>query len=301
MVMRFRKAMQAHFDKCFKYYFVFPALGILVLLLGYPIITSLYYSMTNKSLIKPSYHFIGFGNYAALLRDDTFWLSFRNSVFFTIVIVGLQLLLGMVAAICLDRITKGKGLIRTLMIIPWAFPTIVMSFTWSWLFNDLYGPINGLLTALGLITKPILFLSDPQLAALSVIIIMVWFGFPFMMVNILAGLQSISKSEYEAAEIDGAGALQKFKHITVPHLSTVLGLLIVLRIVWVFNNFDLIFLMTGGGPGTSTQTLPLYAYRMGWGLNSLGKASAVAVLLLVFLLICSNFYFKVMNLKGDVD
>ena len=282
-----------------KYIFVLPALIVLVLLLGYPIIMSLYYSLTNKNLIKPTFEFVGFANYTGIFTDKVFWISFKNSAVFTFWIVLLQLVIGMIAALALNRISKLKGLFRTLLIIPWTFPNIVMAFTWNWLFNDLYGPINGLLLHWGVISKPILFLAKPELAVVSVILVMVWFGFPFMMVNILAGLQSISRSEYEAAEMDGAGAIQSFIHITLPHIGKVIGLLVVLRVVWVFNNFDLIYLLTGGGPGTATQTLPLYAYRTGWGLNNLGSASAIAVTLLVFLMLCTNIYFRLIRSKGD--
>ena len=290
-----------HFDKNLKYYFLFPAIGILIMLLGYPIISSLYYSLTDKNLIQPVTSFVGLQNYIEVFKDPSFWIAFKNSIFFTSAIVILQLIFGMVAALALNCINKFKGLFRTLLIIPWTFPNIVMAFTWNWLFNDLYGPINGILLNMNLIEKPILFLAKPHLAVISIIMVMVWFGFPFMMVNILAGLQSISNSEYEAAQIDGATPLQSFFFITLPHLSKVLGLLIVLRVVWVFNNFDLIYLLTGGGPGESTQTLPLYAYRMGWGLNSLGKASAVAVILLCFLLLCTNLYFWMANKKEDIS
>ncbi|MEG1926435.1 MAG: sugar ABC transporter permease [Ruthenibacterium sp.] len=291
-------AIASFAEKRLQYIFVIPALSILALLLGYPIISSVYYALTDKSLIRPTATFVGLQNFIEIFQDSVFKVSMLNSIFFTLAIVSLQLAVGMIAALALNAIPKFKGFFRTLLIIPWTFPNIVMAFTWNWLFNDLYGPINATLLKLGIIDSPILFLSKPNLAIMSVILVMVWFGFPFMMVSILAGLQSISRSEYEAAQMDGANALQSFRHITLPHLKNILGLITVLRIIWVFNNFDLIFLLTGGGPGDATQTIPLYAYRTGWGLNNLGKASAIAITLLVFLVLCSNLYFKALEKKS---
>lgn len=288
-------------EKSLRYAFLLPALIVLVLLLGFPILSSLYYSTTNKNLIYPNTHFIGMDNFKTVLSDPVFWSSFVNSIKFTILIVAAQFLVGLVAALALNHIRHYKGLFRTLLIVPWTFPNIVMSSTWSWLLNDLYGPVNGILMKMGIIDKPILFLSDPVLAASSVVLVMTWFGFPFMMVNILAALQSISKSEYEAAYLDGANALTAFRHITLPHLKSVIGLVLCLRVIWVFNNFDFIFLFTGGGPGNATETLPLYAYRMGWKMNSLGGASSVAVILFIFLMIGTLIYFHIINRKERMD
>ncbi len=285
----------AFFDRNLKYFFLLPALVLLALLLLFPIASSVYYSMTDKSLIFPGSKFIGFQNYVEVLGDRTFQRAFLNSIKFTALIVCAQLVVGMVAALALHHIRRFRGLFRTLLIIPWTFPNIVLAFTWRWLLNDLYGPINHALMSANLIEKPILFLSSPTMAGISVVLVTTWFGFPFMMVNILAGLQSIDKSEYEAANIDGAGPVMSFLYITLPHLKVVLGLLISLRAIWVFNNFDLIFLLTGGGPGDVTETLPLYAYRTGWGLNSLGKASAIAVILVLFLLVGISLYFRFLN------
>ncbi|MEG2166476.1 MAG: sugar ABC transporter permease, partial [Ruthenibacterium sp.] len=207
-------AIASFAEKRLQYIFVIPALSILALLLGYPIISSVYYALTDKSLIRPTATFVGLQNFIEIFQDSVFKVSMLNSIFFTLAIVSLQLAVGMIAALALNAIPKFKGFFRTLLIIPWTFPNIVMAFTWNWLFNDLYGPINATLLKLGIIDSPILFLSKPNLAIMSVILVMVWFGFPFMMVSILAGLQSISRSEYEAAQMDGANALQSFRHIT---------------------------------------------------------------------------------------
>ena len=288
-------------ERIVQYAFLLPALIALAVLLAFPIMSSFTYSLTNKSLIYPKTSFVGLDNFLSILHDQAFWNSALNSLLFTIAIVALQFLLGLVAAIALNRIHRFQGFFRTLLIIPWTFPNIVMTFTWTWLLNDLYGPINGYLLDWNLIKQPILFLGTQGMTITSVIMIMTWFGAPFMMVNILAGLQSISKSEYEAAKIDGANNILIFWYVTAPHLKTLVGLILCLRFIWVFNNFDFIFLFTGGGPGTATETLPLYAYRLGWKLNDLGMSAAVAVILFIVLMVSTSLYFKMLGKKEKIS
>ena len=139
------------------------------------------------------------------------------------------------------------------------------------------------------------FLTEKNLAFIVLVLINIWFGAPMIMVNVLSALQTVPQDQYEAAKIDGASTFQSFKHITLPHIKLVMGLLVVLRTVWIFNNFDLIYLITGGGPAGSTQTVPLYAYEMGWGTKLLGKSSAVTVLLFIFLMSVCIIYFTIMN------
>lgn len=286
-------------DKKLPIIFLAPAMIFLVMLFVYPIASSIYFSFTNKSLIFPKTKLVGLENYCKILTDPEFYRALTNSVFFTILIVASQFIVGMIAALCLNRITRLKGFLRTLCIIPWTFPNIVMAFTWNWLLNDLYGPVNALLQKIGIIDSPLLFFGKPGLAIFSVVLVQTWFGFPFMMVNLLAGLQSINNSEYEAASIDGASALHSFIYITLPHLQNLIALIVCLRIIWVFNNFDLIFLLTGGGPGSVTETLPLYAYRLGWNLNNLGQSATVAVLLFIFLMGIISVYFHLLNQKEN--
>jgi multiple sugar transport system permease protein len=272
-----------------------PAALLVLFVLVYPVLSSLYYSFTDRNLLKTDYDFIGFANYAQTFQDDRFWKALSNSVIWTAASVSLQILLGFGAALLLNRIHWFKGMFRTVLIIPWAFPSLVIAFTWTWLMNDQYGFINAILLATGLIHQPILWLADPGLAMISMVLINVWFGFPFMMVSILAALQTIPKDEYEAAAIDGASAWQSFVHITFKHVRIIIGLIAVVRTIWVFNNFEFIFLTTGGGPGNATETLPLYAYRTGWVLSALGKSSAIATILVLLLIIVTSVYLRLLN------
>ena len=277
-----------------RWLFVLPAIIIVLALFVYPIISSFYFSFTNKNLIRPTYDFVGLDNYIAVLKDKGFWNAFLNSLKWTIFSLGGQLLVGFTAALALNKVKHLKGFYKTFLIIPWAFPSIVIAFSWQWILNGVYGFLPNILVQLGLCDTPPQFLTDRVLAFVVLVFINIWFGAPMIMVNVLAALQTVPQDQYEAAEIDGAKGWQSFLYITVPHIKVVTGLLVVLRTVWIFNNFDLIYLITGGGPAGATQTVPVYAYDMGWGTKLLGKSSAVTVLLFIFLMAVCVAYFAVL-------
>lgn len=277
-----------------RWLFVLPAIIIVLALFVYPIISSFYFSFTNKNLIRPTYDFVGLDNYIAVLKDKGFWNAFLNSLKWTIFSLGGQLLVGFTAALALNKVKHLKGFYKTLLIIPWAFPSIVIAFSWQWILNGVYGFLPNILVQLGLCDTPPQFLTDRVLAFVVLVFINIWFGAPMIMVNVLAALQTVPQDQYEAAKIDGAKGWQSFLYITVPHIKVVTGLLVVLRTVWIFNNFDLIYLITGGGPAGATQTVPVYAYDMGWGTKLLGKSSAVTVLLFIFLMAVCVAYFAVL-------
>ena len=278
-----------------RWVFVLPALIIVGVLLIYPIFSSLYYSMTTKHLIRPSYDFVGLANYQAVLSDPNFFKAFLTSIVWTICSLAGQLIIGFTSALAINRVKVGKSVYRTLMIIPWAFPSIVIALSWKWILNGVSGFLPNILVQLGICSELPQFLSDNSLVFLTLIFINVWFGAPMIMVNVLSALQTIPQDQYEAAQIDGASKLQQFWHITVPHIKIVVGLLVVLRTIWVFNNFDMIYLLTGGGPANATTTVPIYAYNMGWGTKMLGKSSAVTMLLLAFLLLVCIVYFAIIG------
>ena len=274
--------------------FVLPAMLVVLLLLLYPVLSSIFYSFTNKNLIKPAYDFVGLENYRHILTDKAFWQAFFTNIKWTAVSLVGQVAVGFSGALALNRIRRGSGIYRTLLIIPWAFPSIVLAFSWKWILNGVYGYLPNLLVSLGLCASPPEFLSG-NLAFVTLVLINIWFGAPLMMVNILSALQTVPRDQYEAAQLDGATSLQSFLYITIPHIRNVIGLLVVLRTIWVFNSSDIIYLITGGGPANKTMTVPIYAYNMGWGLKQLGQSSAVTVLLLIFLLVVCSLYFRLLN------
>lgn len=289
------KNQKKYISKITSLCFVLPAVLVVVLLLLYPVCTSIFYSFTSKNLIKPSYKFVGLANYAKVLSDPEFLSAFLTSIKWTVLSLIGQILVGFTAALALEKIKRGRGIYRTILIIPWAFPSIVITLSWKWILNGVYGFIPNLLVKLGICSTVPQFFSNPNLVFGTLVFINIWFGAPLIMVNVLSALQTVPKDQYEAASIDGASPLQSFIHITLPYIRVVVGLLVVLRTIWVFNNFDTIYLITGGGPADLTMTVPIYAYNVGWGLKQLDASFAVTVLLLIFLLLICMLYFKILD------
>lgn len=274
-----------------RWFFVLPALLVIGVLLFYPICSSIYYSFTNKNLIKASYDFVGLENYKIVLMSKDFWNAFFNTIKWTVLSLGGQILVGFTGALALNRVRLFKSTYRTLLIIPWAFPSIVIAFSWQWILNGVYGYIPNMLVELGICETVPQFLIHKTGAFICLVLINIWFGAPLIMVNVLSALQTVPMDQYEAAKIDGATTWQSFYHITMPHIKLVMGLLIALRTVWIFNSFDIIYLITGGGPAGVTETIPILAYNMGWGTKLIGRSSAVTVLLFIFLIFVLATYF----------
>ena len=270
--------------------FVLPSMVAVVGLLIYPVVSSVYYSLTDQSLLRRDHELVWLDNFQTLITNADFWSAFVTSIRWTAGSIVGQLLLGLLLALCLDKVRRFSGLYRVLLIVPWAFPPIVIGFGWQWILDDVYGFLPNLLTSMGITSENVSPLASPDTVFWTVLAINIWFGAPLFMVNILAALKTIPKEQYEAALMDGANGWQQFSFITLRHIRNV-----ILRIIWVFNNFELLFLLTGGGPGDMTTTLPIFAYRTGWGLHQLGMASAITVLLLVFLLLMARIAFAALN------
>ena len=295
-----KKKKLLNWNRISGFLFLLPALAVVIGLLLYPVLSSVFYSFTSKHLIKQNYKFVGIDNYIKILSDKEFTGAFLTSIKWTVFSLLGQIGVGFTAALALNRIKKGQGLFRTALIIPWAFPSIVIALAWKWILSGVYGFLPNLLVQIGICQSTPQFLSNESLVFGTLVMINIWFGAPLIMVNVLSALQTVPRDQYEAAQIDGAAPWQSFLHITIPHIHVVVGLLVVLRTIWVFNNFDTIFLITGGGPANLTETVPIYAYNVGWGLKQLGRSSAVTVLLLMFLLVICLLYFKLLD-KWDKE
>ncbi|WP_432702321.1 carbohydrate ABC transporter permease [Lysinibacillus sphaericus] len=278
-----------------RWLFVMPAIIVVGLLFVYPFLSSIYFSFTTKNLLSSNYQFVGLENYRKVLADPDFWNSFFNSLKWTFFSLVGQVLVGFILALAIHRIKRFKWLYRTLLIIPWAFPTIVIAFSWQWILNGVYGYLPNLIVKLGLMNNPPAFFTDSTWAFICLVGINIWFGAPLIMVNVLSALQTVPQEQFEAARIDGASSWQVFRFITLPHIRVVIGLLVVLRTIWIFNNFDIVYLLTGGGPSNATTTLPIFAYNLGWGTQLLGRSSAVTVLLFLFLLTICLLYFYIIR------
>ena len=290
------KTRTAHVDLV-RWAFVAPAMAVVICLLIYPLCTTVLYSFTNKTMVKNTFDFVWLKNYINILTDSGFYKAFGNTLLWTLGSVTGQVLVGFTGAICLNQVKNrvAKSVFRILCIIPWAFPAIATAMVWKWILNGIYGFLPTMLMDLGITSEMLQFFSDKNLVMPTLMGINIWFGAPLIMVNVYAALQTIPQDQYEAAQIDGASKFQSFRYITVPHIRTVVGLLIVLRTVWVFNNFDIIYMITGGGPAGSSTTMPIFIYDTGWTGRMVGKASAASIILLVFLAVLTVFYFKVIQ------
>ena len=278
--------------------FITPAFLVTILLLAYPICISVYYSFTNKSLLGKAVKFVGFNNYVSVLQNPEFYHALWNTLVYTVISLSLQLFFGFIVALSLHKINRFKGMFRTLVLIPWAFPMIIVTFTWSYLLNDLYGIVNAKLLHWNLIAQPIQFLANPKIAMLTVSLINVWFGVPLFAINILASLQTISRDLYEAAQIDGASPVQAFRYITVPLLKPVILLTVIMATNGNLQLFDEPYNLTAGGPGNATISISQYIYEAAFkSVPNFGYACAIGFTLMVVIAVLVIIQMKV----GDSD
>lgn len=281
--------------------FMAPIVILMTLFIGWPFFKALYTSMTIRTLARET-QFVWFDNYIRLYQDSYYLQAVRNTVVFTTGSIISKLALGMCAALLLHSQKRGRGLLTGLILLPWIIPSVVQALAWRSILDPLFGGLNPILQALGLITQPLAWLADPKLAMISVIAVNVWAGIPFFTVNMLAGLQSIDAELYEAAQIDGASAWQRFTSITLPGLRYVIAVATLLSTIWTFNGFETIFLLTGGGPGNVTKVYAIMAYEKARSLQY-GPGTAVAFslmpILAFFILILSRYMRRDASLDDD--
>lgn len=265
---------------------IIPALLLLALVYAYPIARSFWLSFFNQNLgTKLQPVFSGLDNYARMSGDGRFWQSLGNTATFTFFSVLIELVLGLGIALVLNQAFPGRGAVRTIAIIPWALPTALIATTWAWIFNDQAGIANDLLLRLGLIDTGINWLGNPFPAMLSVIVADVWKTTPFISILLLAGLQSISNDLYEAHAIDGASAWQSFRQITLPLLMPQILVASLFRFAQAFGIFDLIQVMTSGGPGGATETVSIYIYATVMRYLDFGYGAALVIITFVVLVL----------------
>jgi multiple sugar transport system permease protein len=262
-----------------------PTLLIFCAVILYPLCSAIYLSLF--SIYTPTLQgpWVGLANYVDILGSTDFWSSLWATCLWTGGTLTAQMLAGVGVALLLNEKIVLRSLARSLILFPYFISTVVAVLVWRWLFNDLYGMLNHILIALGLIDVPMNWLGVMPNALLSLIFIGAWKYFPFVVIAVLARLQTIPTSLYEAATIDGAGAWSRFWDVTLPQLRDVLGVIILLRTIWDFKEFDLIWLLTGGGPINHTRTLPLLVYQEAFGLNQMGRASTYAVAMMAVMLV----------------
>ena len=269
--------------------FLAPALILLFFITVYPIIYVFYLSLHRRLLIFDLSRFIGFENYLFLLKDNRFWNALMNTSYFTAVSVSLELFLGLSIAILLNRSFAMKGLVRAIVLIPWAIPTVVSAKMWEWIYNTDFGILNYL------IGEKINWLGSPFLAINAAIFMDVWKTTPFVAVLLMAGLQVIPQELYQAAKVDGAGRWAIFRRVTLPLLKPVILLVLIFRTLDAFRVFDAIYVLTGGGPANTTETLSIYAYKVLFQTLQFGYGSALSVVVFLCVAIISLFYIKILS------
>ena len=268
--------------------FVLPALATILLIALFPLTYTIWESLHLHDLRMPwrGRPFIGLDNYVEAAGDPRFWGALLHTLFFATITVALEIGLGLIIALALNRAYRGRGLVRTAVLIPWAIPTVVSGLLWRFMFEGETGVANALLVQLGILDAPFIWLVHDLGAWVPIILADVWKTTPFAALLLLAGLQNIDESLYEAARIDGASARNQFLHITLPLLKPAILVALIFRTLDAFRVFDLVYVLTGGGPGTSTEPIALYTFnallqnlRFGYG-----AALSVIVFLVTFLL-----------------
>lgn len=286
-------------DAVLGYLLLAPAALLLLVLVGYPFITAVVMSLQRKLIGQAAAPFVGLENYVALLTDVTFWIVVRNVLIFAGASVFLKLVLGTAVALALNESMPARGIVRSIMILPWALPTLVSVLIWMWMYSDVAGVFNHILLGTGLVERPVLFLSDPVLAMISVIVVNVWRGFPFFAVTLLAGLQTVAYDLYDAAKVDGAGIWARFRHVTLPGLAPVMAVVTLLSTIFTLNDFAIIWLLTRGGPGNATDVLSTLTYKVAIRGLELGKGVAISVLMLPLLIVLIVLLTRFINRREE--
>ena len=269
-----------------------PALVLIFGLVLYPFFYNVWLSFQGMSAKHMDAGFVGLANYTRMLSNPTYQSATIKTIIWTMGVVGGQVVVGLGIALLLNQQFKGRGLARSLMILPYTISTVVVAFIFKWMLNDLYGIVNQTLLAIGVIQEPIIFLGSARLAMVTVTLVAIWQAVPLVVLMLLAGLQAIPHDLYDAARVDGANPVQEFWAVTLPGLSGVLEVVVILKTIWTFNWFDLIWLMTQGGPGEGTTTLPVFVYQQGFRLLRFSRASAVSVTMVIYLVVLMVLMFK---------
>lgn len=282
------------------YLTIAPALFLILGLALYPVGYSIWLSLLEKHSFFPQERFIGLENYIYLWSDPEFWSSFWLGLVYSFWTIVFQIVLGVAAALILNETFIGRNLIRGIVLFPYMIPTIVAVILWKWLLNDMYGVVNYWLLDIGIVQEPISWLGADHIM-LSTVVMSIWQFFPFVLLTILARLQTIPEKLYEAAKVDGASAFKRFIHITIPQIRGILFVVILLRSIWMFTKFDTVWLMgEGAGAGRFIRTLPVYAYMRTLTYYQAGLGAALAVIMFLMLVICTIVYFRMFREEADI-
>jgi multiple sugar transport system permease protein len=281
-------------ESVFSWLIITPPVLFLLLFLGYPFVYGVYLSFFHKEVAREP-AFVGFGNFVKLYNDPIFWQSVRNTIIFTGAATILKASGGLAMALVMNQNFKMKAFTRAALLLPFIVPTVLSTVAWQWIFDPGMGLFNRLLILMGLAKTGPSWLGNPTLAMVSIIMVNTWRGLPFFGISILAGLQTIPQDLHESATIDGAGTWGRFRYVTLPSLLPVIFIVTTFSIVITFFDFQLVYVLTGGGPANSTHLMATYAYSLSMGAGQMGLGSAVAlsmVPVLGLLLVILTFYVR---------
>jgi multiple sugar transport system permease protein len=287
--------------KCIPYIFLMPAVILIAVFLFYPMGSVFYYSLFKYNLAKPYANgFYGLGNFIDILtKDKLFYKTLWVTVKWVFGTVSVQLIIGLLISNVLNQRMRFRGFFRAATFLPWAVSGIITSMLWSLIYNEHMGLLNTILLNLGIIKKGIAWTSSLDTVFGAIVVAEIWRGFPFFVIILLASLQNIPESIYESCRVDGAGRLSTFFYITLPHLKQTIIFGTILRGVWEFNNIDVIYAITGGGPANMTTTLSMYMINQGIKANNFGYAAALTVIVSTILMILIYFYMKIMRYSEE--
>lgn len=263
--------------------FMLPAAVLLLLFLTYPLGLGIWLGFTDEKIGRPGI-FIGLENYEYLLDDSVFWLSVFNTLLYTSVASALKFALGLWLALLLNEHLPFKAFFRAIVLLPWVVPTVLSAIAFWWIYDAQFSILSWVLIEWGIIDHPINFLGDPNNARASVIAANVWRGIPFVAITLLAGLQTIPPSLYEAATLDGAGSWQRFRFVTFPLLTPIIAIVMTFSVLFTFTDFQLIYVLTRGGPVNATHLMATLSFQRGISGGNLGEGAAIAVAMIPFLL-----------------
>ncbi len=285
------------------YLFLIPALLLFAIFVAYPIFNTIRTSFLSLRIqtLRQGGRFVRWDNYLKLAKDEVMWRSFRFTVLFTVVAVCLETVIGMACALIMNKSFPGKSFVCAIILIPWCIPTVVSALMWSYMFAETYGAINQFLQMLGLIKEPIHWITEPGNAFAAIVISDVWKTTPYMSLLLLSGLKTVPNDLYEAAAIDGATPVKNFFWITLPSIKAVLVVAIMFRTIASFRIYDLIKVLTNGGPGQTTASLTMYTMQQYFSFGNYGYGAALAVVTFVVSLIISFFFYDGMKSKLEVQ
>lgn len=288
---KYKKNLQARTA----YAMIAPAVLIIFGLGLFPVIYSIGLSFNKVHPMTFETTFVGISNYVEIFTNRDFWFSMGLTLYFTIVSITVQLVLGTLVAMLLNQKFVGRGFVRAILLLPWAVPTIVNANLWNWILNANYGILNRLLLKAGLISDNIAWLSDGKLAMNMIILADTWRMLPLVVIMLLAALQTVSKSVLEAAVVDGAGAFRRFRAVYVPALKPMVLVILVLRTIQAIRVFDIIYVLTKGGPANKTMVISFYSYYETFNYLNYGKGSAIAMVVALLALILAVIYMRVLK------